>query len=72
MKKYIFPGIVIICFKIQIINAQVDIPFKYYNLEFKEYIELVKTHNLEYAAEKLNINISEAAIEVAKIFNQSH
>ena len=68
MKKYIFPGIVFICFKIQIINAQVDIPFKYYNLEFKEYIELVKTHNLEYAAEKLNINISEAAIEVAKIF----
>ena len=72
MKKYIFPGIVFICFKIQIINAQVDIPFKYYNLEFKEYIELVKTHNLEYAAEKLNINISEAAIEVAKIFKDPY
>lgn len=72
MKKYIFPVIAVICFKIQIINAQSDIPFKYYNLEFKEYIDLVKTHNLEYAAEKFNINISEAAIEVAKIFKDPY
>jgi outer membrane protein, heavy metal efflux system len=49
-------------------SAQVDIPFRYINLDYKEYIERVKAHNLEYAAEKLNINISEAAIEAAKIF----
>jgi outer membrane protein, heavy metal efflux system len=72
MKRYIFPVIALICFKIQVINAQSGIPFKYYNLEFKEYIDLVNTHNLEYAAEKLNINISEAAIEVAKIFKDPY
>ena len=53
---------------IQLNNAQVDVPFCHLDLDFKEYIELVKVHNLEYAAEKLNINFSEAAIEAAKIF----
>jgi outer membrane protein, heavy metal efflux system len=72
MKKQIFSVIIFIYLKLHLLSAQVEIPFKYYNLEFKEYIDLVKTHNLEYAAEKLNINISEAAIEVAKIFKDPY
>jgi outer membrane protein, heavy metal efflux system len=54
---------------VHIINAQEGIPFKHYDIPFKEYLDLVKTHNLEYAAEKLNITIAEAAIEAAKVFN---
>ena len=72
MKKQIFIGIIILSLRIHLINAQVEIPFRYHNLEFKDYIDLVKTHNLEFAAEKLNINISEAAIEVAKIFHDPY
>jgi cobalt-zinc-cadmium efflux system outer membrane protein len=52
--------------------AQTDINFKHVNLKFKDYIGLVKNHNLQYAAEKLNINISEAAVEAAKIFNDPY
>jgi outer membrane protein, heavy metal efflux system len=66
---YIF---VLHCTFLQVNNAQVDVPFQYYPLNFKEYIYLVKAHNLEYAAEKLNINISEAAIEAAKIFQDPY
>ena len=43
-----------------------------FSISYKEYIDLVKTHNLEYAAEKLNINISEAAIEAARLFQDPY
>jgi outer membrane protein, heavy metal efflux system len=72
LKKIIIPGILIIFLKMHIINAQDDVPFNHINLSYKDYISLVKSDNLEYAAEKLNINISEAAIEVAKIFNDPY
>jgi cobalt-zinc-cadmium efflux system outer membrane protein len=58
--------------KLQIIFAQDIIPFNHYDLGFTEYLEQVKTHNIEYAAEKLNINISEAAIEAAKVFSDPY
>jgi outer membrane protein, heavy metal efflux system len=57
---------------LQIINAQINIPFRYHDLDYKEYIEMVKNNNLEYAAEKLNISISEAAIEAVKVFNDPY
>lgn len=72
LKKIIISGILIIFLKMHIIKAQDSIPFYHINLSFKDYISLVKSNNLEYAAEKLNINISEAAIEVAKIFNDPY
>lgn len=62
----------ILCVKLQTIFGQVEIPFKHIDLRFKEYIDLVKTHNLKYASEKLNISISEAAIEAAKVFNDPY
>ena len=71
MKKQIIIAC-ILCVKLQTIFSQGDIPFKHIDLEFKEYIDLVKTHNLKYASEKLNINISEAAIEAAKVFNDPY
>ncbi len=72
LKKLIIAGIIILSFYLQVLNAQDTIPFHYINLNFKEYIDLVETNNLQYAAEKLNINISEAAIEVAKIFHDPY
>jgi outer membrane protein, heavy metal efflux system len=71
MKKP-FIIIPILLLKFSLLYAQDEIPFRHHNITFKEYIDLVKTQNLEYAAEKLNINISEAAIEAAKIFNDPY
>jgi len=71
MKKQILP-VIIIYLNTQLLVAQNVIPFNYYALEFKDYIELVKTKNLQYAAEKLNINISDAAIEAARIFQDPY
>ncbi len=59
----------IIFLKISCVNAQDEVPFKHYKISFSEYLELVKTHNLEFAAEKLNISIAEAVIEASKVFN---
>lgn len=38
-------------------------------IDYKTYIDLVWKQNLGYAAEKLNINIAEAGIKAAKVFN---
>jgi cobalt-zinc-cadmium efflux system outer membrane protein len=51
-----------------LIIGQDEVPFEHLNITFKEYMDLVKTKNLEYAAERLNISIAEAAAEAAKIF----
>jgi cobalt-zinc-cadmium efflux system outer membrane protein len=68
MKKVIIPVLVLsVIFSLEL-NAQPDIPFKHVNISFREYLDLVRSNNLEYAAEKLNLSISEAAIETAKIF----
>jgi len=59
----------IICFcLIQLAQAQIDTTILSYKLDFKKYLNLVSTNNLEYAAQKYSIPISEAAIEAAKIF----
>jgi cobalt-zinc-cadmium efflux system outer membrane protein len=38
-------------------------------IDYKTYIELVWKQNLGYAAEKLNVNIAEAELKAAKVFN---
>jgi cobalt-zinc-cadmium efflux system outer membrane protein len=48
--------------------AQVDTVFKHIKVSYPEYLSLVGKNNLSYAAQKFNINISEAGIETAKIF----
>ena len=72
MKNKIFCLLLTGFLNMQLLNAQVEIPFKYKDLGFEEYLNLVKANNLKYAAEKLNVNISESAIEAAKIFNDPY
>ena len=48
--------------------AQVDTSFNRIKISYPEYLSLVGKNNLSYAAEKFNLNISEAGIETAKIF----
>jgi len=38
------------------------------NVTLEEFLHLVSSNNLEYAAEKLNINISEAELKASKVF----
>lgn len=71
MKKT-FIIICLVWLKVQVTFAQADINFKHVILGYSDYLSLVKNNNLKYAAEKLNINISEAAVEVAKIFNDPY
>jgi cobalt-zinc-cadmium efflux system outer membrane protein len=49
------------------IHAQSDTLFYKQQLGFNQFLYLVSHNNLEYAAEKFNVNISEAAAELAKI-----
>ncbi len=62
MKKLILPVILFIC--PVIITAQQKIV-----MSFSDYLQMVKNKNLEYAAERLNTDISEAREEAAKVFN---
>lgn len=71
MKK-LYIIIPVLFLKLQINLAQTDIPFNHFDINYKEYINLVSTKNLEYAAEKLNISISEAAMEAAKVFQDPY
>ncbi len=48
--------------------SQIDTSISHISLSYKNYLNLVINNNLEYAAEKYNINIADAKIEVAKIF----
>jgi len=67
MRK-IITVITIIILKQYLVMAQDEVPFQHQDISFRDYMELVKTKNLEYAAEKLNISIAEAAVNAAKIF----
>lgn len=39
------------------------------NISLEEFLEMVKNRNLNYAAELLNVDIADARIEAAKVFN---
>ncbi|MCD6346550.1 MAG: TolC family protein [Bacteroidales bacterium] len=52
----------------QPILAQVDKMSNDQRLSFSNFLHLVSHNNLEYAAEKYNVQVSEAAIELAKVF----
>lgn len=49
-------------------EAQVDTLLSGTKVTFNEYMELVRSGNLRYAAEKMNVTVSEAGIEAAKAF----
>ncbi len=52
----------------QFIHAQTDTSNNKQQISFYQFLYLVSQNNLEYAAEKFNIQISEAAIELARVF----
>lgn len=72
MKHGIAISIAILCLKLNVAYGQFKTPFNYKEIGYNDYIELVKDNNLEYAAEKLNIKYSEAAIEAARIFQDPY
>ena len=51
-----------------LLHAQLDTTFNKKVIPYADYLSLVGKNNLLYAAEKLNVSIAEAGIEVAKIF----
>jgi outer membrane protein, heavy metal efflux system len=54
---------------VQLAPGQIDTTFIKQRIGFSEYLEIVAAHNLGYAAELYNIDISEAAVEKARVFN---
>ena len=64
--KYITLAILCTTIYVQRVQAQDNNAGK--NIGIEEFLHLVSTNNIEYAAEKLNINISEAELKVAKLF----
>jgi cobalt-zinc-cadmium efflux system outer membrane protein len=63
-------GLIILNCQLLTINglAQVDTSLNRHPVSFTEYLSLVGKNNLSYAAEKFNVNIAEAGIEIAKVF----
>lgn len=58
----------LICLPFSFIWGQIDTTFKRHNIDFVQYLKLVGSNNLELAAEKYNVSISDAEIEIAKVF----
>ena len=61
-------------FKPLLIAILVSLPFNLFSqvsikLSLGEFLDMVKERNIEYAAQQLNVNIAEAGIEAAKVFN---
>jgi cobalt-zinc-cadmium efflux system outer membrane protein len=48
--------------------AQIDTTFTKKVIPYNDYLSLVGQNNLSYAAEKFNVSIAQAGIEIAKIF----
>ncbi len=48
--------------------SQIDTSMNQISLNYKDFLNLVIQNNLEYAAEKYNVSIADAKIEVAKVF----
>ncbi|WP_128331489.1 TolC family protein [Apibacter sp. HY039] len=65
--KHIFKIVLWLLITTPSMKAQVDTTFFKQPINYINFIERVKENNLEYAAEKYNINLAEAEIENAKI-----
>ncbi|MBN9313349.1 MAG: TolC family protein [Chryseobacterium sp.] len=70
MKKYIkiFVSVAFLYFSYMADAQEIDTLFTKRKIDYPTYIGLVGKNNLEYSAEKFNINIAEANILRAKIF----
>lgn len=61
-------SILLVLFVSKFSFSQVDSTFKHINLNYNDYMNKVVSGNLELLAEKYNVNIADAKIEAAKIF----
>jgi cobalt-zinc-cadmium efflux system outer membrane protein len=52
--------------------SQTDSLISHINLSYKDYLKMVISGNLEYIAEKYNMNIADAKIESAKVFQNPY
>ncbi|MDB4584353.1 TolC family protein, partial [Draconibacterium sp.] len=68
MKKIVLIGLFCLSFIGQFAFAQSEMDLTKQPLTLNQFLQLVSQNNLEYAAEKFNIPISEAAVERARIF----
>ena len=59
---------IVLAFTINTVTAQADTTIYKQSLNLSQYLQIVSENNLEYVAEKYNVQISEAAIEMAKVF----
>jgi len=59
--------LVLVCY-CTVLRAQIDTSFNKKIVPYADYLSLVGKNNLPYAAEKFNVSIAEAGIEIAKIF----
>ncbi|MEI6140992.1 MAG: TolC family protein [Mariniphaga sp.] len=66
MKILLIILIALVC-KSEVAYSQIDTT-KVHPLGFIGYMDLVKKHNLDFIAEQFEVNKSEAAIEIAKVF----
>ncbi len=60
--------IVLILSTFPLLFSQVDSTLNSINLPYRDYVNMVLKNNLEYMAEKYNLDIAEAKIEAARIF----
>ena len=58
---------ILICFS-SLLYAQTDSSFVHIDLTYKDYLNKVVSGNLDFAAQKFNVDIAKAQIEAAKIF----
>ena len=61
-------SLMIFVFQTQLAWSQSDGVVQQLPLNFNRYMELVSTHNLDYGAQKYEVSKSEAAIELARVF----
>ncbi len=66
MKSFLIILLVTI-FQLQVVYSQIDTT-KIHALKFIGYMDRVKNHNLDYAAEQFEVSKADAAIEIAKVF----
>ena len=59
--------LLVIGFQLQVVYSQID-TINGHPLKFNGYMDRVKRHNLDYAAEQFEVSKAEAAIEIAKVF----
>jgi len=68
MNKALIITVLVSCLGNSIVRAQKAAERVRENITFSDFIQLVSTHNIMYAAEKYYVKIQEASIEASKVF----